>query len=114
MAHSLVEKGRIETTLPKARELRSFADHLVTLGKRGGLAARRQAFWFVRSENTVKKLFSEVAPLFQNRNGGYTRVLKLGHRLGDSAPMALIEYISFPETPKKASKKAAKKVVKKK
>lgn len=105
MAHSLVAHGRIQTTLNNARELRPFADHLVTLGKKGSLAARRQAFWFVRSETMVKKLFSEVAPLFKDRQGGYSRILKLGYRLGDSSPMALIEYVDFPASGKNAPKK---------
>jgi len=93
MAVSLIEAGRIETTLPKAKELRSFADHLVTLAKRDTLWARRQAFDFLRSREAVKKLFSELAPRFKDRAGGYSRVLKLGNRLGDAAQMALIEYV---------------------
>lgn len=94
MATSLVEAERVETTLKKAKELRSFADYLITLGKKNDLAARRNALSFLRSKKAVQKLFGEIAPRFKDRNGGYTRVLKLGFRLGDSAPMALIEYLS--------------------
>ena len=94
MAVSLVEKGRVETTLAKARELRSFADHLVTLGKRNDLHARRQAYSFMRSRTAVQKLFGDLAPRFKDRNGGFTRIFRLGFRHGDSAPMAVIEYLS--------------------
>lgn len=116
MATSLVEKGRIETTLSKAKELRSFADHLITLGKKNDLHAKRQAFNFMRSRSAVVKLFAELAPHFKDRNGGYTRIFTLGYRHGDSAPMAVIEYLSevtqavMPKEDKKTLKKAAKKV----
>lgn len=116
MATSLVEKGRIETTLAKAKELRFFADHLITLGKKNDLHAKRQAFNFMRSRGAVVKLFAELAPHFKDRNGGYTRIFNLGFRHGDSAPMAVIEYLSEviqtapTKEDKKASKKAAKKV----
>ncbi|MBX7148367.1 50S ribosomal protein L17 [bacterium] len=93
MAASLIMHERIETTLPRAKELRSFADHLITLGKKNDLAARRQSFNFMRSREAVVKLFDTLAPRFADRNGGYTRVLKLGYRLGDSSPMAIIEYL---------------------
>lgn len=93
LMQALVDNERIETTLHKAKELRSFADHLITLGKQDTLWARRQAFDFLRCKGKVGKLFSELAPRFKDRNGGYTRVLKLGYRLGDSAAMALIEYL---------------------
>jgi len=108
MATSLIMHERIKTTLPKAKELRSFAEKLVTLGKQGDLAARRKAAAFVRSNEAVQKLFSNLAPRFKDRKGGYTRVMKLGFRLGDSAPMALIEYIpgEGSESSEKAPKKA--------
>lgn len=93
MATSLVTHERIETTLHKAKELRSIADHMITLGKRGDLHARRQALSFIRSPLVVDKIFSDLALRFKERNGGYTRVLHLGERAGDSAPMALIEYL---------------------
>lgn len=110
---SLVDKERIETTLHKAKELRSIADHLITIGKKDTLAARRQAFYYLRDKALVTKLFSDLAPRFAGRQGGYTRVLKTGYRLGDSAAVALIEYLDrkMPElvTPKKGKKVAAKK-----
>src|SRR3989338_8134771 len=93
MATSLVEHERIETTLHKAKEMRSIADHLITLGKRNDLHARRQTLSFIRSPLVVDKIFSELAPRFKNRNGGYTRVLHLGERVGDAAQMAVIEYL---------------------
>src|SRR5262249_39310244 len=76
----------------KAKELRHFADRMVTLGKRGDLAARRLAFDFVQSRDAVKKLFDEIAPRFKERNGGYTRVGKFGFRRGDGAPLSIIEF----------------------
>lgn len=105
---SLVDKERIETTLYKAKELRSIADHLITLGKQDSLNARRQAFYFLRDKGLVGKLFSELAPRFASRQGGYTRLLKTGFRLGDSAPLALIEYIDRPQAEPKAAPKKGK------
>ncbi len=95
----LILNGRIETTVAKAKELRKLADRMVTLGKKGDLAARRQAAKLVRFEKdeennyAIQKLFSEIAPKFANRNGGYTRVLKLGPRRGDATEMAIIEFV---------------------
>lgn len=116
MVTSLIMHERIKTTLPKAKELRSFAEKLVTLGKQGDLPARRKAAAFVRTNEAVQKLFSSLAPRFKDRKGGYTRVLKLGFRLGDSAPMAMIEYIpadnsevDTEESPSKKKATAAKK-----
>jgi len=91
MVTSLLLHEQIQTTDAKAKELRGYADRMVTLGKRGTLHARRQALSFVRSRAVVKKLFEEIAPRFENRPGGYTRVIKLGVRSGDAAPMSLIE-----------------------
>jgi len=88
---SLIEHERVKTTDAKAKELRSYADHMITLGKRGTLHARRQALAFVRSADVVKKLFDEVAPRFSTRPGGYTRVIKLGIRRGDAAPLSVVE-----------------------
>lgn len=95
----LIIYERIETTEAKANELKRLADRMVTLGKRGDLAARRLAARLVRFEKddkgqyAIQKLFSEIAPRYADRNGGYTRVLKLGTRRGDAAPMAIIEFV---------------------
>ena len=95
----LIINERITTTLTKAKELRKFADKAITLGKKGDLAAIRQVASFVRKEkanennNAVQKLFKELAPRYANRNGGYTRIIKVGPRQGDNAPMAIIEYL---------------------
>src|SRR5262245_24610445 len=93
LATALFEHERIVTTEPKAKELRRIADKLVTLGKRGNLHARRQALQVVRSNAVVRKLFNEVAPRFAGRQGGYTRILRLGYRPGDAASMAVIELV---------------------
>ena len=93
MAAALIEHEQIVTTLPKAKELRSVADKLITLGKRGDLHARRQAIARVRDVAQVKKLFDVLGPRYKDRNGGYTRVLKAGFRYGDNAPMAVIELV---------------------
>lgn len=95
----LIINGRIETTLYKAKELQRLADRMVTLGKAGDLAARRQAAEMIRFEMAdenqyaIQKLFSEIAPKYMDRNGGYTRVLKTGPRRGDNSPMAIIEFV---------------------
>lgn len=93
MSASLILHDRIETTLPKAKELRRIADRLVTLGKSQLLSARRRAVAITRNKAAVHKLFDELAKRFAARNGGYTRILKLGWRHGDAAPMAAIEYL---------------------
>lgn len=93
MVTSLIRYGRIETTLPKAKELKRIADRVVTWGKKGTLASRRRARGFVRDRQTLSKLFDELAPRFASRNGGYTRLMKLVYRRGDQAPMALVEYV---------------------
>lgn len=90
---SLIEHGSIRTTLGKAKALRPVAEKLVTLGKRGDLHARRQAVAFLRHKDVVKKLFEEVAPASKDRPGGYCRITKLGARMTDSAPMAIIEWV---------------------
>jgi large subunit ribosomal protein L17 len=97
---SLIEHEQIRTTDAKAKELRSIADHMITLGKRGTLHARRQAASYIRSSDVVKKLFDEVAGRFRERAGGYTRVVKLGHRHGDAAPMSVIELTDHGEVAK--------------
>ncbi len=91
MVTSLLEHEQIRTTDAKAKDLRHWAERMITLGKRGTLHARRQALAFIRSKTVVKKLFDEVAPRFRDRPGGYTRVIKLGHRRGDAAPLSIIE-----------------------
>lgn len=98
LACSLIEHGRIRTTLAKAKAMRSVADKLVTLGKRNTLHSRRQAVAFLRHKDPVKKLFEEIAPAAADRQGGYTRVIKLGPRASDSAPMAFIEWVDRPES----------------
>jgi large subunit ribosomal protein L17 len=90
---ALVEHGRIKTTEAKAKELRPIAERLITLGKRGDLHARRQALAVLRSKEHVHRLFDEVAPRFSDRPGGYTRIVKLGPRLGDAAEMAYVELV---------------------
>jgi large subunit ribosomal protein L17 len=104
---ALVQHERIKTTDAKAKELRRYADRMVTLGKRGDLAARRLAFAFMQSRDAVKKLFDQIAPRFKERNGGYTRVIKFGVRRGDAAPLSIIEFTDFSE--KAEAKKPRKK-----
>ena len=93
MATSLIKHEQIVTTLPKAKDLRRVAERLITLGKRGTLHARRQAAAVLRDDAMVRKLFDELAGRYQERSGGYTRVLKAGFRYGDMAPMAVIELV---------------------
>ncbi|MCX7981584.1 MAG: 50S ribosomal protein L17 [Syntrophales bacterium] len=105
MITSLLVHEKIKTTDMKAKELKRLADKMVTLGKRGDLHARRQALAFVRSKAAVKKLFEEISPRFANRAGGYTRVIKLGYRHGDNAPLALVEFVVEGEKKKEGKKK---------
>ena len=93
MANALIKHEQIKTTLPKAKELRPFVEKLVTLGKRGGLHARRQAFATLRDNAMTAKLFETLAGRYAERPGGYTRVLRAGHRHGDAADMAVIEFV---------------------
>ena len=93
MVTLLLEKGSIETTLPRAKELRAVADRMITLGKENTLASRRAALAYITKENVVKKLFDEIAPKYADRVGGYTQVYKLGPRRGDAAEMALIKLV---------------------
>ncbi len=92
---SLIEHSRIKTTLAKAKAVRPLAEKMVTLGKRGDLHARRLAVSYLKQKDAVKKLFTEVAPRTATRNGGYTRIIKLGPRQSDSAPMAFIEWVDI-------------------
>ncbi len=105
MAVALFTHGRIETTLPKAKELRRFAEPLITLGKKGDLHARRRAFAYLQDRSVVKKLFDEIAPRYRDRSGGYTRILRTGSRRGDCAPMAIIELVEGPVEPMGEEKK---------
>jgi large subunit ribosomal protein L17 len=100
MAAALIKHEQITTTLPKAKELRPIVEKLVTLGKRGGLHARRQAISQIRDVAMVKKLFDVLGPRYKERNGGYTRVLKAGFRYGDNAPVAVIEFVDRDEAAK--------------
>jgi len=97
MVSSLVEHELIKTTLPKAKELRRFAEPLITLSKVDSVANRRLAFDRLRNKATVGKLFSELGPRYQNRPGGYLRIMKCGYRTGDKAPMAYVELVDRPE-----------------
>ncbi len=93
MVTSLLEHGRIETTDAKAKALRGLADRMITLGKRGDLHARRQALSIIRSKPVTAKLFGDLAERFRDRPGGYTRVVKIGNRVGDAAPISIIELV---------------------
>ena len=97
MTNSLFQHEVIKTTLPKAKELRKVAEPLITLGKEATLANRRLAFARLRDRDMVGKLFNELGPRYKARNGGYLRILKFGFRVGDNAPMALIELMDRPE-----------------
>lgn len=102
---SLLQHEQVQTTDAKAKELRRVADRMITLGKRGSLHSRRQALAYIRSETVVKKLFDEVAERFRERPGGYTRIVKLGHRHGDAAPMSVIELTDRGEAAKAEAEK---------
>ena len=114
MVTLLLENGQIETTLARAKEVRSVAEKMITLGKKNTLAARRQAFAFITKESVVKKLFDTIAPEYADRNGGYTQIFKIGPRRGDAAEMAIIRLVpaAAPAEPEKPAKKAAKKPAK--
>ena len=90
---SFLENGKMTTTLTRAKETRSMAEKMITLGKKGTLAARRQALAYITKEDVVTKLFNEIAPKYAERNGGYTRIYKLGERRGDAAQMAVLELV---------------------
>lgn len=90
---SMLREGRIETTYTRARETQRMAEKMITLGKRGDLHARRQALAYIYDEGVVHKLFTEIAPKYKDRDGGYTRVLKLGPRQGDGSEMAILELV---------------------
>ena len=98
LAGSLIEHGRIKTTAAKAKAVKPFAEQMITLGKRGDLAARRQAIAELRSQDVVHQLFADVAPRFADRPGGYTRIVKLGPRSGDAAEMVYLELVDYDVT----------------
>ncbi|CAM1635542.1 50S ribosomal protein L17 [Bartonella sp. M0177] len=106
MATSLIEHEQIVTTLPKAKEIRPIVEKLVTLGKRGGLHARRQAISAIRDAKQVAKLFDTLAPRYATRNGGYLRIMKAGFRAGDNAPLAVVEFVERDVNAKGAADKA--------
>lgn len=105
MVTEFLENEKIVTTVPKAKELRSVAEKMITLGKRDSLHSRRQALSYLRKKPVVFKLFDTLAPRFADRDGGYTRILRLGNRKGDSAEMAILELVSSEEEAKKPEPK---------
>ena len=110
MACSLIEHEQIQTTLPKAKELKKIIDKYITLGKKGSLHSRRLAISRLRQSSAVTKLFEILAPRYKKRNGGYTRVLKAGFRYGDAAPLAVIELIDRDISAKGAKDKEIKEI----
>ena len=113
MLVSLLQHERIRTTLAKAKELRSWAEKIITMGKKGSLHARRQAFALLRDREMVKKLFEEIVPKLKDRDGGYTRIYKIGWRQGDGAPLSLIELMTFSSPEQQKKKSAVKKALEK-
>ena len=111
---SLIEHRRIKTTLAKAKATKPLAERMLTLGKKGDLHSRRIAISYLKSKDVVKKLFTEIAPAAADRKGGYTRIVKLGERLSDSAPMAYLEWVDYaPEIKKEELIEAGEKPAKK-
>ncbi|MBR6290274.1 MAG: 50S ribosomal protein L17 [Clostridia bacterium] len=101
MVTFLLENGHIETTLTRAKEVRSMTEKMITLGKKNTLATRRQALQYITKREVVTKLFDDIAPRFEDRNGGYTQIFKLGPRRGDAAEMALIKLVDEGKSDKK-------------
>jgi len=112
MVTSLLDKERINVTLPRAKEIRPLAEHMITLGKRESLHARRQALAFIKNPEVVSKLFSDLATRFAQRQGGYTRIIRLGFRDGDGAQMAILELLGSEFKAKAAESKGGKKAKK--
>ncbi len=112
MVTYLLENGSIETTLTRAKEVRSLTEKMITLGKKNTLAAKRAAMSFITKEDVVKKLFDTIAPEYADRNGGYTRMYKLCPRRGDGAEMALIKLVADEKAAKEETKKESKKATK--
>ena len=108
MVTLLLENGQVETTLTRAKEVRSMAEKMITLGKKNTLASRRQALAYITKEDVVTKVFSELAPLYAERNGGYTQIFKLGPRRGDGAEMAIVKLIDYVKPEAKDEKKEKK------
>ncbi len=111
MVTLLLENGQVETTLTRAKEVRSIAEKMITLGKKNTLASRRAALAFITKEEVVTKVFVELAPMYADRNGGYTQIFKLGPRRGDGAEMAIVKLIDYkkPDAKKAKSEKKDKK-----
>ena len=115
MVTLLLENGQIETTLTRAKEVRSMAEKMITLGKKNTLASRRAALAYITKEDVVSKLFNEIAPTYANRQGGYTQIFKMGPRRGDAAEMAIVKLIAeAPVAEAKAAEEAPKKATRKK
>lgn len=108
---SLIKEGRIETTLVRAKQIRRSAEKMITLGKRGDLHAKRQAVAFLRQPKVVLDLFDNVAARFQDRNGGYTRIIRTGFRKGDAAPMCILEWVDYVLPVKEAAVEATEEIV---
>jgi large subunit ribosomal protein L17 len=104
---ALIDNKRIKTTLPKAKAARSLAEKMVTLGKKGTLAHRRQAIATLKKQDSVKELFENIAPVFADRSGGYTRIVKLGRRMSDSSEMAILEWVDTVAAPVVEAEEAA-------
>ena len=100
LSNALIKHEQITTTLPKAKELRPFIEKVVTLGKKGGLSAKRKTMSILQDEKMTKKIFDKLANRYNNRDGGYTRIIKLGNRYGDNAPTAVIEFVDRDEDAK--------------
>ncbi len=109
MVTLLLENGQVETTLTRAKEVRSMAEKMITLGKKNTLASRRAALAYITKEDVVTKVFGELAPLYAERNGGYTQIYKLGPRRGDGAEMAIVKLIDYVKPEAKDTKKKEKK-----
>ena len=112
MVTALLENGSIQTTVTRAKEVRSLTEKMITLGKKNTLAAKRAAMAFITKEDVVKKLFDTIAPEYAERNGGYTRMYKMGPRRGDGAEMALIKLVADEKAAKEEGKKESKKAAK--
>ena len=100
LSNALIKHEQISTTLPKAKELKRFVEKIITLGKKGDLTSRRKAISILQDQEMVKKIFDTISKRYKERNGGYTRIIKLGNRFGDNAPMAIIELVDRDEEAK--------------
>ncbi|NOX90484.1 MAG: 50S ribosomal protein L17 [Calditrichaeota bacterium] len=109
LAAQVIEHKEIRTTLAKAKELRHYVERLITYGKKGSLHHRRLAFRLLQDKRAVTTLFDEIAPIYEDRNGGYTRIIKLGNRKGDNAPISIFQLVGFEKVQTKADKKKKKK-----